>query len=114
MDGKKHTVYPDRKEVWNYLDGSVLTVDPNGQRELVLLNGQREIHTGEYKVCPLLLFGIISLIFNFINISIKRLKLFYLEINQHLAYNFMNKNYLILLGNKSSNFNFIFSITIKN
>jgi len=50
VDGKKHTVYPDRKEVWNYLDGSVLTVDPNGSRELVLLNGQREIHTKEYKV----------------------------------------------------------------
>lgn len=51
VDGKKHTVYPDHKEVWNYLDGSVLTVDPNGHRELVLLNGQREIHTNEYKVC---------------------------------------------------------------
>jgi len=51
VDGKKHTVYPDRKEIWNYLDGSVLTVDPNGNRELVLLNGQREIHTSEFKVC---------------------------------------------------------------
>lgn len=56
VDGKKHIVYPDRKEVWNYLDGSVLTVDPNGHRELVLINGQREIHTNEYKVCIILLF----------------------------------------------------------
>lgn len=51
VDGKKHTVFPDHKEIWNYLDGSVLTVDPNGHRELVLLNGQREIHTNEFKVC---------------------------------------------------------------
>lgn len=51
VDGKKHTVHPDGKEIWNYLDGSVLTVDPNGYRELVLLNGQREIHTNDYKVC---------------------------------------------------------------
>lgn len=62
MDGKKHTVYPDRKEVWSYLDGSVLTVDPNGHRELVLINGQREIHTDEYKVCIFLIFELITFI----------------------------------------------------
>lgn len=62
VDGKKHTVYPDRKEIWNYLDGSVLTVDPNGHREFVLLNGQREIHTKEFKVRSL---------FKFVNINNK-------------------------------------------
>lgn len=65
VDGKKHTVYPDCKEVWNYLDGSVLTVDPNGDRELILLNGQREIHTKKYKVYKfsvlIIIFGIVVL-----------------------------------------------------
>lgn len=41
---------PDGKEEITYLDGSVVTIDTNGDRVLLLPNGQKEIHTQEHKV----------------------------------------------------------------
>lgn len=49
-DGVIRKLMPDGKEEINYLDGSVVTVDSNGDRVLLLPNGQKEIHTKEQKV----------------------------------------------------------------
>lgn len=40
----------DGREEIKYLDGSVVTVEANGDRVLLLPNGQKEVHTKEHKV----------------------------------------------------------------
>ncbi|KAL0266572.1 UNVERIFIED_CONTAM: hypothetical protein PYX00_009079 [Menopon gallinae] len=41
---------PSGKDEWRFLDGTVIKTDKNGHKVLLLPNGQKEIHTKEYKV----------------------------------------------------------------
>ena len=58
-DGTKEITFPDQTikylfpnggEESVFADGTVLRVEPNGQRIMEFPNGQREIHTDQYKV----------------------------------------------------------------
>lgn len=49
-DGIVRKLMADGTEEITYLDGSVVTVGTNGDRILLLANGQKEIHTKEHKV----------------------------------------------------------------
>ena len=58
-DGTKEITFPDQTikylfpnggEESVFADGTVLRVDPNGHRVMEFPNGQREIHTDQYKV----------------------------------------------------------------
>ncbi len=44
-------VSTDGSEDMSFPDGTRVEVKPNGDRTLRLLNGQREIHTADFKVC---------------------------------------------------------------